>query len=324
MLKIRKKEKTDYCLNCSYPLPSEYDFCPKCGQKNINNNPTFWELMADFFQNYFSLDSKMGRSIKPFFFKPGYLTNRFNEGKRVSYVNPIRLYLIISFFYFFILGIMINSIEGGSSNTNETEVQGNEKETGKNQNGGIEIEIDDGSGDDVFETLIKYADVDSISDLALMDSLNIDIHAPGDLEKRIISQLRRAASNTELLKGSIAKNLPIMMFLLLPIFAMILKLIYVRRKLLYIRHLVHSLHLHSFAFIIFGLTIIFLFEVHTSGWVALLSCFIVFLYTFFSFKNVYNQSTGKTFLKLILLGFTYFFLLTVFVLSELLLTFLYF
>ena len=42
---------------------------------------------------------------------------------------------------------------------------------------------------------------------------------------------------------------------LLPIFALILKLLYVRRKTLFIKHLVHTLHIHSFAFLIYGLSL---------------------------------------------------------------------
>lgn len=333
MLKIRKKEKTDHCLNCNYPLPGEYDFCPCCGQKNINNNPTFLELLTDFFQNYFSLDSKLGRSIKPFFLKPGFLTNRFNAGQRVNYVNPVRLYLIISFFYFFVIGILINKIDAEASRDEEAIINEINDEPPRQlakmdslleDEPGFELNIDTGEDDSRLKKLIKYAEVDSISDEAFLDSLDIEVHGTKSMEKRVVTQFRRAMSNPELLKASIAKNLPVMMFILLPIFALILKLMYVRRKLLYIRHLVHSLHLHSFAFLVFGLTIIVLNSISNSSWVSSISILMVVAYTFFSFKNVYKQSIGKTLLKLIILGVSYFFLLLIFIVSELFLTFLYF
>lgn len=339
MLKLRKKEKTDYCLNCSYPLPHEYNFCPRCGQKNINNNPTFWELVTDFFQNYFSLDSKLGRSIKPFFFKPGFLTNRFNEGQRVNYVNPVRLYLIISFLYFFIVGILISKIEPdpGTGETAIIDTSDNRKkinqvdsllknnpEIKKNLNLDDRLEDQPDISDNMLDKLLKYAEVDSISDKALLDSLNVEVTGPSDIENRFISQLRRSIRNPELLKANIAKNLPLMMFLLLPVFALLLKFFYIRRNLLYIRHLVHSLHLHSFAFFIFGLTLLFLANVHNATWIGQLSLLVVVVYSFFSFRNVYAQSKRKTIFKLIILGFSYFFLLIIFILAELLITFLFF
>ena len=332
MLKIRKKEKTDCCLNCSYPLPGEYNFCPRCGQKNINNNPTFGELVTDFFQNYFSLDSKLGRSIKPFFFKPGFLTNRFNEGQRANYVNPVRLYLIISFFYFFIVGILVNQIEAEADRDEEALKAVLDEEDLLAKTDSIvqdksDIEFNFSTGDDTdtsIEKFFNYADVDSISDEAFLDSLGIEVQGSQNLEKRVVTQLRRAMSNPELLKASIAKNLPIMMFLLLPMFALVLKLMYVRKNLLYIRHLVHSLHLHAFAFFVFGFTLLILNYLFSSFWVSLTSFLLVVFYSFISFKNVYGQSKRKTFIKLLILAFSYFFLLLVFIIFELLISFLFF
>jgi len=94
---MKTLRKTKKCLNCGQILSDIYDFCPLCGQENTDNNVSFKQLAGDFFSNYFSLDSKFLKSIKPFFINPGYLTNSFNNGKRKSYANPVRLYIIISY-----------------------------------------------------------------------------------------------------------------------------------------------------------------------------------------------------------------------------------
>lgn len=98
---MKTLRQTKKCLNCNQSLSEIYSYCPLCGQENTDNNVSFKQLIEDFLNNYFSLDSKFFQSIKPFFIHPGHLTNSFNSGKRRTYINPVRLYIIISFFYFF-------------------------------------------------------------------------------------------------------------------------------------------------------------------------------------------------------------------------------
>ena len=50
--------------------------------------------------------------------------------------------------------------------------------------------------------------------------------------------------------GALQQNLPTMMFFLLPIFALILKVLYPLSKRYYIEHVVFSLHFHSFVFLV--------------------------------------------------------------------------
>ena len=49
----------------------------------------------------------------------------------------------------------------------------------------------------------------------------------------------------------LSEELPRLMFVLLPIFALLLKILYPRR--LYFDHLIHSIHLHSAAYVVFAL-----------------------------------------------------------------------
>lgn len=113
------KEKD--CFNCQYNLLNEELFCPNCGQKVDDNNLGFKAVSQEFFENYLSLDTRIGRSILPFLFKPGKLVVEFIHGRRVSYVNPFRFYLIISIFFFFVLGVVVNRTveEKGDSNLSE-------------------------------------------------------------------------------------------------------------------------------------------------------------------------------------------------------------
>lgn len=101
---------------------------------------------------------------------------------------------------------------------------------------------------------------------------------------------------------------PQMLFVSLPFFALILQLLYVRRKqLYYVNHVVFTIHLYcgTFILILASLLLGSIFELlHVNmaiyGSVAYL---LMLFYWYKSFRNFYSQSRGKTFLKFIVLFF---------------------
>lgn len=102
-----KKELDGICLNCKGNLQVDDQFCPRCGQKVDRNDLSLRGVFSEFFENYLSLDSRLGRTLIPFFFRPGYLTSQFINGVRRSYANPFRLYIFSSLFFFFCLNAII-------------------------------------------------------------------------------------------------------------------------------------------------------------------------------------------------------------------------
>jgi hypothetical protein len=98
---MKKLRKDDHCLNCGLHLAPLYNYCPQCGQENTNNKQSLKELLKDVYDDYITFDARFWRSFKPFVFSPGLLTKEFNQGHRIRYVHPVRLYLIVSLFYFF-------------------------------------------------------------------------------------------------------------------------------------------------------------------------------------------------------------------------------
>ena len=113
---VPKKRKSDHCLNCGSKFDESYNYCPNCGQENDHSRASFGILVRDFFQNYFSLDSKFSNSLLPFFFQPGYLTKKYIQGKRVSFVHPVRLYLILSLIFFFVFSMVSKNVVEKSLN----------------------------------------------------------------------------------------------------------------------------------------------------------------------------------------------------------------
>lgn len=111
-------------------------------------------------------------------------------------------------------------------------------------------------------------------------------------------------------------HIPTVLFLILPLFALLLKLLYVRRGWYYSEHLVFGLHTHAFAFAVFS--VVALLAVFGSGEnavgtaagvVASVLLITIPLYFLLAQKRVYGQGWIKTILKSLVLGWTYFFVL---------------
>src|SRR5205823_84479 len=76
-------------------------WCAKCGQPAIEYRRSFRHVVADLLSEFLNWDSKFFTTIALLIVKPWRLTNEFLAGKRVRYVNPLRLYLLASILFFF-------------------------------------------------------------------------------------------------------------------------------------------------------------------------------------------------------------------------------
>ena len=64
------------------------------------------ELMMDAVEDGLSLDSRVGRTVLPFLFRPGFLTVEWTSGRRARYSSPLRLYLLASAVFFLATGLV--------------------------------------------------------------------------------------------------------------------------------------------------------------------------------------------------------------------------
>lgn len=99
----------------------------------------------------------------------------------------------------------------------------------------------------------------------------------------------------------------IALFMLLPIFTLSLKLLYIRRKFTYVEHLVFVFHIQTVFFlllIIFTITSFFPVA-NSSTQIPLTFLFLFLLYLFLAMKNFYNQKVIKTFIKFCFANFVF-------------------
>lgn len=271
------------CLNCGNEVQGAY--CSQCGQKNVEVKLTFWQLITHFVSDLFHYDGKFFQSIKYLITKPGYLSTKWREGKRVSYLDPFKFYIFGSAIFFFAFSLTNKpSQDGLNVNFNNT--------------------TDISAHDSVNINGILYQDY--------QDYLNYQQKlAPekqhGWGKRKIFERIFRFRDIIKV-KGSTAgeyfiqlyqKSLPYMLFVCLPIIAGVLKLLYIKRKdYYYSDHGIFTMHLVLFFFIItIIIQLLLLADFYGSGFIIFLLYLFLIYGIYKAFKNFYNQSTGVTILK---------------------------
>ena len=86
------------CKNCDSKLFGQY--CSNCGQ-NKEQHVSFSEIKNDFLDEAFDYDARIFKTLKYLFTKPGFLTMQYWSGRRVKFLQPIKLYILASVFYYF-------------------------------------------------------------------------------------------------------------------------------------------------------------------------------------------------------------------------------
>ncbi|HWB94074.1 MAG TPA: DUF3667 domain-containing protein, partial [Puia sp.] len=96
-----KERKEKNCLNCQSEVVGRY--CHVCGQQNLEPKETVWHLVQHFFNDITHFDGKFFETVKYLLRKPGFLSLEYMRGRRMSYLNPIRMYVFTSAIFFIIL-----------------------------------------------------------------------------------------------------------------------------------------------------------------------------------------------------------------------------
>ncbi len=315
----RLQRTLNHCLNCGTGLSESDKFCPTCGQKNEDQKVSLKQLLLDFLGDYFTFDSKLFRSIVPLLFKPGFLTSEYNSGKRATYIPPLRLYIFISFVYFFIAGIAGNSntdtqpiqITNTDSITSGTNVRVNTGTVGLTFKGGAL----NYSADELEEIANDEIKFNSFLDTIGVEKTPFKIMAT----KIVLRQVVKFRNQQDSFSSYFTRNISLLMFFLMPLFALILMLIYHKQKKFYIEHLIFSFHFHSFVFILLIISEILDFEI-----VQIIIVPLMFAYFFFALAKTYPASSWKTLFKGLLVGLLYLISLSAAMILTLIFSFIYF
>ncbi|HMQ89827.1 MAG TPA: hypothetical protein PKB07_19650, partial [Flavilitoribacter sp.] len=133
-------------------------------------------------------------------------------------------------------------------------------------------------------------------------------------DRLVFKQIIKVNKEVRNLPNFVIGKLIWMVILMMPALAVILKLLYIRRKRYFVEHLIFSFHYHAFAFLVFSIImLIFYFggkgnENMESYILGLILPMVILLYLFIAMKRVYQQGFIKTFFKYSFLNFSYLFI----------------
>jgi hypothetical protein len=288
-------------------------YCAVCGQENIEPYESVWHLITHFFQDITHFDGKFFSSLKYLIFKPGFLSREYVLGRRASYLNPVRMYVFTSAIFF----LIFFSFFVPKQDAIEIKISG---KTAKAMN----REEFNHYKDSILNSQGLHFGSDRYRSRAQYDSLiSSGKKKQNWLEKRLIHkgiELNEKYKNNQnqILQSFIDKlfhSFPQMLFISLPIFALLLKMIYSRHKnLYYVSHAIFSIHLYVFIFVMlfFILTLDELSYIWHAAWLEYFSILIVaaiFFYEYKAMRVFYAQSRAKTFLKFSILNVIHFFVM---------------
>ncbi len=314
------------CPNCTSPIEDEGLYCPNCGQRSQNPKIPVWSVIKDFLYDQLHLDTRLYYALGKIWV-PGKLTQVYFQGKRKAQSNPFRLFLIFTVVALTVFNLLYLRNINNPDLVNVFEIE--DYFTDISQYRGAIREIDRLINNDTITTSMdRQALRDSLNKLLKLDLDTIEfpniigdalatenyIKIPASdfydlnpkelsqkymtdyssLERYVMQQQIKVMRNSDNLIPFLIGNIIWILFTQVIGSALILKLLYIRRKRYFIEHIIFSLHYQAFAMllIIIGL---FVFNIFTP--ITAILAPVLLIYVFLAMKNYYNQGYGKTFLK---------------------------
>ena len=271
------------CPNCGALVADLY--CGHCGQRNSTRLVSVRRMIMDALEDQLSVNSALPRTLGGLLFRPGFLTREYVQGRIVRYIAPFRLYLLTSVLFFLGLSLTANAAPDQDVRDDPS----------------VNAILTDSEGRPLSltpDTIRAQIEVEWLS--PEMERRLEDVLIPRILRWQALG--KREAGRA--LQEGLMRNAPKAMFFLLPVFALLLKLLYVRSRRFYVEHFVFALHFHAFVFAIATL----MMGVETSPVDTLLVLWIL-VYLFLAMRRVYGQSRLKTSLKYGALFISYVFVL---------------
>lgn len=292
------------CLNCGDPTPGNY--CRTCGQRKVEVHISLARMLMEALDDQFSINSALPRTLGALIVRPGHLTREYMAGRIVRYIPPFRLYLVTSVVFFLTLSLLpeIRDPKVNLGPTGTVVVGRPDTVRGIRAPRPPQAGLRRGGAPVVLPPVPPPAPAGWLRGRIATGNPDIDSIANARLDHFRRMEPREAVREVI---GSFLGRVPQMMFVLLPIYAALLMLMYVGSGRFYVEHFVFALHVHASAFLLY-LAMIAL--VRWPGVVAMLLLWLM-LYVYLAMKKVYGQGWIVTGLKYVVLAFAYVFLLAI-------------
>lgn len=229
---------TEGCPSCQAPAQGAY--CARCGEAISAHSPTAGEFIHEFVGHYVALEGKLWKTLRLLILHPGALTADYLRGRRVPYINPLRLYLTLSLVMFALIklfGIDLPRIvfEDRAFAIAYSHTIPDPAGSGRSMVATLEARWTETGGE--FQSAREA--------ISRLENVNASW-------AKNVEQFSRAPAEekTSILNHGFLANLPYMLIGALPLFALYLKLMYWRSGRNYGEHLVFAMHVTAFAFLL--------------------------------------------------------------------------
>ncbi len=269
------------CGNCGAALMGPY--CFQCGQHAHESARSVAALFHDSWHVVTHIDSRFWQTLYILLLKPGVLTKEYFAERRARYLPPVRLYLVLSVL-FFAFGF-----------------------AAAHRNSAAPVAATPG-----VATPGAAANLDARVNVFQVRDCN-DIKTSWSWLQNTLrrSCLRSQQDRGESVERAFFANVPKMMFLFVPMMALLMLILYWRPRRYYVEHLVFFIHNHAAIFLLLliqallGWVAAWLAWSSFSGWVIAIIGLYGVWYVYRAMRVYYGQGRLLTFTKLCVVGFTY-------------------
>jgi hypothetical protein len=344
-----RRQRLTHCENCGARLIGPY--CAQCGQPAIDYRRSFGHVLVDVLNEFLNWDSKFFATIALLILKPWRLTNEFLAGKRVRYVHPLRLYLLASILFFFAVNYGARDLRfepGKLSPKDRAELEADLKREDLPPAAREKLEellrdsppspapsaTTDAAPPPPTALLLSptpsaVANATSPQPTPSANEQKKEYGKIGErpfvvfdeaksttpferwIEARAKEKMGEKGTKMGLFISTLFSNLPYMMLCCIPLFAFVLKILYIRRHIFYIDHLIYALHIHTFFYV--GIMLIVLATIGLiravagpiAGWTIAILWIAFVVQIFLSIRRVYRQGWFISTLKFFTGGVVY-------------------
>lgn len=317
------------CLNCNAIVQGT--FCGICGQENLDTKESIGALIRHFFEDITHFDGKFFSTLKYLLFKPGYLPAAYMNGKRATYLNPVRMYVFTSFVFFLIMFSFNNFDKKLEEVTKKENI--------------VQINLTN-MADSVYEKISRQLNNDSVVPKSVSAAKIARIKKALNKENNSAERYRRSQDTAKIKDNWVERTiseklktlqdkyngnktrmgigiintfihyLPQLLFVSLPLMTLILGILYARgRKFNLVNHGIFLIHYYVFMFVV---TLLMLgiervnkiLDLGMIDWIQTGIGIYIMYYFYKALSVFYRQGRAKTILKYFIFFCSFLFVLS--------------
>ncbi|MGB8705749.1 MAG: DUF3667 domain-containing protein [Gillisia sp.] len=304
---------------------------------NSTKKLTFEDFISEFLAGFFAYDSKIRKSLNALIFHPGKATKEYIAGKRTQYANPFRFYLSISIIFFVLYSFfnvyqdsfLLNDNAPTDKQLSPQEIQELKEDLKKTPASPSPQEVDSIINSQLSSKTYKdfYFTQKQLDSMPWYNELKnqFDLYQHFTKETKIVQptkgldslkhdnstynrwvykksyNLNTIQENPSIFIGYVVNKMPIIIFFFLPVFALVLWLVYIRRPYNYMEHLIFTFHVQSVFFVFLGIAL-FLDLLFGTDFISGFSLFVFLVYLYLALRSFYKQGWFKSLVKFLILN----------------------